>query len=102
MDKPYDVKQYDLYDKTLLIQRLLFAISQNCREDLLNSEAVNLHKIIMKDAEQAADSLIDCLSTALEVIGYLPTIREVSNQRPTLWRQPVRVTPRKGENSKGE
>ena len=101
MSKPYEVRQYDLYDKTLLIQRLLFAISQNCREDLLNTEATNLHKLIMKDAEQAADSLIDCLSTALEVIGYLPTIREVSSQQPTLWRQPVRVTPKKGEDRMG-
>lgn len=97
MNKPYETKHFDIYDKTLLIQRLLFAISQNCKEELMNREAIDLHKLIMKDAEKNADNLIECLSTALEVIGYLPVIREVSSQQPQLWRQPTRVTPRKDE-----
>lgn len=97
MNKGYTTREYDIYDKTLLIQRLLFAVNQNCKEDLLNTEAVNLHKLVMKDAEKAADNLIECLSTALEVIGYLPVIQEVSSQQPRLWRQPTRITPKKGE-----
>lgn len=97
MNKPYETKHFDIYDKTLLIQRLLFAISQNCKEELMNREAIDLHKLIMKDAEKNADNLIDTLNTALEVIGFFPCVREVSSSSPQLWRQPTRVTAKKGE-----
>ena len=97
MNKNYTTREYDIYDKTLLIQRLLFAVSQNCRDDLLNNDAITLNRLVMKDAEKAADNLIDCLLIALESIGYLPTVKEVSSQQPQLWRQPTRITPKKGE-----
>ena len=95
MSKGYVTKGFDIYDKTLLAQRLLFAISQNCKEDLLNNDALNLHRLIMKDADKAVDNLIDTLNTALEVIGFFPQIKEISSDKPKLWRQPTLVSGKK-------
>ena len=96
MTSGYTKKEYSLFDKTLYVQRLLFAIDNDYSH--LDEYAQNAVKQLKQEANRDIDNAIEDLQNALEVTGFFPQIREVSSQSPSLWRQPVRITTNKKES----
>lgn len=90
-EKPYTTTKYSVYDKSLYLQRLLFAIDNNFRGDLMDKYAIDCKDSLMTDAGKSIDDAITALTDALEIIGYFPAIREVSGGRQA-WRQPTKIT----------
>ena len=90
MEKPYTEVKYSIYDKSLYLQRLLFAIESNFRSENIDDFADNARKSLLKHAENGIDDAIDALTDVLEIIGYFPTIREVSIGGNAIWKQPTK------------
>lgn len=91
MEKHYNEIKYSMYDKSLYLQRLLFAIESNFRQGNIDEHAENTKNILTKDAEKSIDDAICSLTDILEIIGYFPTVREISSNKGEIWRQPTRL-----------
>lgn len=90
-NKPYTTTEYSIYDKTLYLQRLLFAIDNNMRDATVDEEANTLKERLLQQAREDIDNAITSLTDILEIIGYFPTIREVQGGME-IWKQPKKFT----------
>lgn len=67
-----------LYDKTLFLQRLLFACEKASKFTGKEDDSlVWNYKNSLRDAEKDVDNACESLIYALELRGYLPQIKEV-------------------------
>lgn len=96
MSTGYEKKDYGIFEKSLYIQRLLYAIDADT--NFVDDVTKNIISNVKKDANKEIDAVIESLQYCLELMGFFPQIREVSSQNPSLWRQPVRITTNKKES----
>lgn len=89
-EKPYTTTQYSLYDKSLYLQRLLFAIEGNFRSDSTDQYATDCKNRLMAEAGNSVDDAILALTDILEIIGYFPAVREIATGEVTKWKQPTK------------
>ena len=67
-----------IFEKTLYLQRLIFAIEQSDKRGFADKYAAANMGVQKREAEDYIDAAIECYVCALEVVGYFPTIREKS------------------------
>lgn len=89
-EKPYITTQYSVYDKSLYLQRLLFAINSNFRGDSTDQYATDCKNRLMVEAGNSVDDAILALTDILEIIGYFPAVREIATGEVTKWKQPTK------------
>lgn len=95
MSNGYEKKEYGIFEKTLYVQRLLYAIDADT--SFVDDVTRNLISNVKKDANKEIDAVIESLQYCLELTGFFPQIRDVSSQSPSLWRQPTRIIAAKKE-----
>ena len=68
----------NLYDKTLFLQRLLYACEKTSKFSGYDDDSlVYNYKTSLKAAETEIDNAIESILYALELRGYLPAIKEI-------------------------
>ena len=82
--------KYSIYDKSLYLQRLLFAIEGNFRGDSTDQYATDCKNRLMVEAGNSVDDAITALTDILEIIGYFPAVREIATGEVTKWKQPTK------------
>lgn len=67
-----------IFDKTVYIQRLLYAVEKPGEIIINNDESLLWnYRHVLKEAEESLDNAIDCLHTALEYKGVIPQLKEI-------------------------
>ena len=96
--KPYTEIRYSIYDKTLYLQRLLYAVDTATR-GIDDDSVASIRHTLMEQANKEVDNAIASVQDILELIGYFPQVRDIDNDKVRIWKQPTRYTANKKESA---